>query len=119
MVHWKRNVFQILFGKGGKEFVKELSRLFRAYAEASALEPIALKAITVLSILVLQKPFSKPKAKQLTACLERRMAIWTKGDITTLLEDLLHTLCLRVRPALPWICYPAKVPVRFFMSETR
>ena len=27
VVHWKRNVFQIPFGKGGKEFVKELSRI--------------------------------------------------------------------------------------------
>ena len=58
--------------------MKEVSRLFRAYAEASALEPIALKAITVLSILALQKPSTKPKAKQLKACLERRMA---DGDL--------------------------------------
>jgi len=35
-VHWQRNVFQIPQGNDGKEFVKEVSRLFRAYAEASA-----------------------------------------------------------------------------------
>ena len=87
VVHWKRNTFQVPLGKGGKEFVKELSRLFRAYSEPSALEPIALKAISVLSVLALQKPSSKPKTKELNACLERRMAAWAKGDINSLLEE--------------------------------
>ena len=67
--------------------MKELSRLFRAYSEPSALEPIALKAISVLSVLALQKPSSKPKTKELNACLERRMAAWAKGDINSLLEE--------------------------------
>ena len=64
-----------------------MGRLFRAYAESSALEPVALKAVTVLSVLTLQKPSAKPKTKQLGACLERRMALWSKGEVAALLEE--------------------------------
>ena len=28
VVHWKKNVFVVFFGRVGKEFVQELSRLF-------------------------------------------------------------------------------------------
>ena len=87
IVHWRRNTFKVPLGRGGKQFVSELGRLFRAYSEASALEPVALKAVTVLSILTLQKPSAKPKPKQLGACLERRMALWAKGDVAALLEE--------------------------------
>lgn len=87
VVHWRRNLFRAPQGKGGKLFVSELARLYRAYAEESALEPIALRAVTVLSVLALQKPSHKAKSKELNACLERRMAVWEKGDITALLEE--------------------------------
>ena len=56
VVKWKPNTFSIPFGNSGKKIVQELSRLFRVYAEGSALESVALKAITVMSILLLQRP---------------------------------------------------------------
>ena len=40
----------------GKELLLELSRLFKAYADHSSLESIALKACSVLVALALQKP---------------------------------------------------------------
>ena len=87
VVHWRRNIFRVPHGKGGTLLVSELDRLIRAYAEGSALEPIAWRAVTVLSALALQKPSRKAKNKELNACLERRMATWAKGDITALLEE--------------------------------
>jgi len=42
-VHWRRNLFNIPSGKVEVAFVNELSRLFWAYAESSALEGVALK----------------------------------------------------------------------------
>ena len=87
VVQWRRNIFKVPLGRGGKQFVSEMGRLFRAYAESSALEPVALKAVTVLSVLTLQKPSAKPKIKQLGACLERRMALWSKGEVAALLEE--------------------------------
>ena len=41
----------------------------------------------MLSVLALQKPSAKPKTKQLSACLERRMAQWSKGEVAALLEE--------------------------------
>ena len=87
VVHWRKNTFQVPFGNAGKGFVAELSRLYKAYADGSALEAIALKACTVMSILLLQKPFRSSKRKDHSACLARRMSIWKKGDIRNLLVE--------------------------------
>ena len=37
VVHWRMNIFNIPSGNAGTDFVRELSRLFHAYAEGSAL----------------------------------------------------------------------------------
>ena len=87
LVHWRRNVFSIPSGKCGKEFISETARLLRAYAEATALESIALKAVTVFCILLLQKPYSASKSRDHVACLERRLVLWHAGDIPNLLME--------------------------------
>ena len=56
VTHWRRNCLSIPFGKAGRGFVNELSRLYLAYGSASALESVALKAAIVFPILLLQKP---------------------------------------------------------------
>ena len=83
--HWRRNIFMVPSGKVGKSFVRELATLYQAYADASVLECIALKACTVVQCL-LQKPHAKSKAKEYLAHLERRMKLWQDGNI----DDLLH-----------------------------
>ena len=87
MVHWKKNLFPVPYGNAGKRFTSELSRLYRAYAEDSALESVALKAVTVMSVLLLQKPSHNSKPKNHTACLERRLHSWDDGDINNLLLE--------------------------------
>ena len=52
IVHWRKNYFMVPYGQSGKAFVSELSRLFRAFADGSALESIALKAISVACVLL-------------------------------------------------------------------
>ena len=47
VVHWRRNLFLVPSGRAGKAFVTELARLWESYANASALELIALRAATV------------------------------------------------------------------------
>ena len=94
VVKWKPNTFSIPFGNSGKKFVQELSRLFRAYAEGSALESVALKAITVMSILLLQRPARNSKTKDHSSCLERRLHSWQAGDINGL---VLEGRCLQKR----------------------
>ena len=76
-----------LNGKCGKAFVSELARLFHAYAAGSALESIALKAVTVGSVLLLQKPPCTSKSRDHVECLEQRLKSWKDGDIQTLLHE--------------------------------
>ena len=87
VVHWKRNLFKVPFGKARNSFVKELTRLTRAYAEASALEAIALKAAMVMPHLLLQKSHHTSKAKDHVVQLERRLKSWAEGDIDQLLHE--------------------------------
>ncbi len=84
VVHWRRNSFLVPSGAVGKDFVAELSRLFLAYAESSALECIALKAATVLQVLLLQRPHADSRAKNHVECLRRRLAAWKEGDVNGL-----------------------------------
>ena len=53
VVHWKRNIFSVPTGWAGNNFVSELTSLFRAYTDSSALEVVALFASMVLPILLL------------------------------------------------------------------
>ena len=82
-MHWKRNLFKIPSGKSGKSFVRELSRLFHAFGDGSAVECVALKAAMILPALLLQKPYAKSKAKEHAAHLE----LWEKGDLDTLVIE--------------------------------
>ena len=87
VVHWKRYFFRLLFGHVGNCVVKELTRLFNAFANASALESVALKAAMVLPSLLLQRTHAKSKAKEDVVHLERRLKLWLKGDLNTLLVE--------------------------------
>ena len=55
VVYWQRNVFPVLSGFSGKFFVSELSGLFQAYADGSALESMAITAVIVAPHPLLQK----------------------------------------------------------------
>ena len=60
--------------------------LYKAYAEGSALETVALKATIILPILLLQKPHYSSKSREHVACLERHLSVWKMGDIDSLLQ---------------------------------
>ena len=86
VIHWRRNLFLVPSGASGEAFVSELARLFQANADTSSLECIALKATTVMQILLLQKPSRTSKTKDHVMHLQRRMNIWLNGDIQSLLD---------------------------------
>ena len=46
-VHWRRNIFSVPIGKSGKEFVRELAKLFKAYENGSTLESIAAMLLPI------------------------------------------------------------------------
>ena len=87
IVHWKRNLFKVPSGRTGKSFIRELTRMFQAYADASALESVALEAAMIMPALLLQKPHPKSKAKEHTAHLDHRLKLWTNGDFAALLAE--------------------------------
>ena len=87
IVHWRRNVFMVPSGKAGKRFVQELTRLFSAYADASAMEGIAIKAAMTACSLLLQKPHSGSKSHDHATALERRLKSWEEGDIDGLMRE--------------------------------
>lgn len=51
VVHWSPNLFFIPSGTVGSAFVGELSRLFKAFVAASALEAVSIMAATALPIV--------------------------------------------------------------------
>ena len=59
-----RTISPSLMTMMGRNSYWELSTLYSAYAESSALECITFKAITVMLVLLLQKPYSKSKPKE-------------------------------------------------------
>lgn len=87
VVHWRKNCFMVPFGKQGKLFVLELARLFRAFGEDDALEPVALKAAFVALILMLQKPHSKSKNADHNTCLKRRLELWMNRQFEEVLDE--------------------------------
>ena len=68
--------FQVPSGAAGKAFVSELAHLFQTHADSSSLECIAMKAITVMQILLLQKPSRTSKSKDHVIHLQRSMELW-------------------------------------------
>ena len=87
VVHWRRNLFLVPSGAIGRQCVRELTRLFNAYAQATALELVALEAIMVASCLLLQKPHETSKSKDHVSALERRLRAWQDEDVGGLMQE--------------------------------
>ena len=66
-------MFKVPSGQAGKSFVRELTGMFQSYADASALESVALQTAMVMPALLLQKSHPKSKAKECSVLLDRRL----------------------------------------------
>ena len=82
----RRNIFKIPSGKACTSFVRELAHLYKSYADSSVLESIILYAVMVMPHLLLQRPLCQYSSKQTVAYLERRLSLWSTGDINSLLK---------------------------------
>ena len=67
----------------GKAFVSELAFLIQSFADGSAIEPFALKALMVIPTLLLQKPKvdSKLYSRLVRSCLQKHLGLWLKGFV--------------------------------------
>ena len=88
VVYWKKNLFKLPSGAAGKAFIKECTRLFRAWTSKSALREIAIKCIMVMPHLLLQKPAKNSKARDHSDALKRRLALWERGDLTSIFLEI-------------------------------
>ena len=74
-------------GAAGKRFIDEISRFLNLWTNDTPLKNIALKAIHVMPVLLLQKPSKTSKAKDHLKVLERRLRLWEEGNITELMIE--------------------------------
>ena len=61
VIHWRRNLFSVPVGKAGTQFVQDMAQSFAD--DGSALEGIALKAVMLMPILLLQKTNFKSRSR--------------------------------------------------------
>jgi hypothetical protein len=61
---WRKNTFSPPSGHAGTEFVKEHTRLLRAYKDRTPMECVAMQAVMVMPSLLLQKPHAKAGSKE-------------------------------------------------------
>ena len=71
--------------------MKEVARLFQAFADRTSLEHVSMKANRSSSVL-LQKPGKRSKTKDHICHLKRRLDLWHNGDIRELLDDIRELL---------------------------
>ena len=63
MMSWKKNLFLLPSGIAGRNFIKLLSEWLGNYNNTTTFQGIALKVVSVLPNLLLQKPTPKSKTK--------------------------------------------------------
>ena len=84
---WQKNTFSPPSGHAGTEYVKEHTRLLRAYKDRTPLECVALQALMIMPGLLLQKPHAKAGSKDLSQHLSRWLTLWKAGNIKELPEE--------------------------------
>ena len=86
-VHWHPNLFSVPSEKIGMDFIREQARLFLAFAEQFAIEQIYLKSVLLMPLLLLQRRHSTSKRKDHIKCLEKRLHMWSLGQIPVLFNE--------------------------------
>ena len=81
---WRKKTFLVPYGKTGRDFIDQLTKLIDDWNNRSPMQHLALKAAIVLLATALQKPRQRSKAKKHQECLEKR---WRKGEIESLLRE--------------------------------
>ena len=91
---WRKNTFSPPSGHAGTEFVKEHTRLLRAYKTGPRWSALHCKlswsfwqAVMVMPSLLLQRPHVKAGSKEFSQHLTRRLSLWKAGKIKELLEE--------------------------------
>ena len=84
---WRKNVFLVPYGKTGRDFIDQLTKHIDDWNNNTRMQHLALKAAVVLLVTALQKPSQKSKARDHQECLEKRLLLWSRGEIECLLRE--------------------------------
>ena len=87
VVYWKKSLFFLPSGKGGKQDIDETTKLMNEWLQELPLKDIAFKAIMIMTNLLLQKPAKNSKAEDNLKALERRLESWISDDLLELLKE--------------------------------
>ena len=80
-------MFLLLSGSTGKSFIEEMTRHVNIWIFRSKQDIIAMKALMVFPILMLQKTSFTSKSKDNVRTLKRRLNQWKDGQIEKLLVE--------------------------------
>ena len=88
-VHWRKtysNFYKVKWASHSPMTI-ELTHLFNAFSTSSALESVALREATVMSLLILLKPHCTSRTKEHINHLENQLEKWKEGDLNSLLRE--------------------------------
>ena len=84
IVFWKKNLFMLPTGAAAKKYITETTKLMNGWTNNLPLRDIAFKAIHIMPSPLLQKPSKRYKAEDHLKALERRIDLWSNGNIDEL-----------------------------------
>ena len=87
IITWRKNLFMVPRGKVGTDFIKEITNIINQFTIPSKWTRLALAKVHIFIPLMLQKPSSKSKAKDHAKYLERRLKLWTTGDLNAIMAE--------------------------------
>ena len=86
IVYWRKNLFMLLSGSAGKEYVSEATRLINIWsANATDVHSVSLKLLMIMPALLLQK--NRFKSKQNSEGLKRRFSLWKDDNFDSLVRE--------------------------------
>ena len=95
VVRFRKNLFLLPSGSVGNWYVTEKAKFFEAMVSQHPMEKIAMKALSVMEHLLLQRASQDSTTKRNKELLTERIALWEKGDI-----DQLTTTAMAIQERL-------------------
>ena len=87
VVFWSRNLFPLPNTSCGRIYIRETLKFLNGFTEGHPLESIAMKAVSVMPFLLLQRPHSKSTTAEHKEHLARRLLLWQAGNVSSLLKE--------------------------------
>ena len=84
---WRKNLFMLPRGKAGSDFIKTLTKLIQLFTTPTKWTRLSLALVHIFIPLMLQKPSLKSKAKDHCKYLEKRLKLWSDGDLDSIMAE--------------------------------